>query len=221
MKHITSPNFTYSPFEAYTRSLLVKLLESMQTLLLFFPLVFAFGLLPQLNTFALSCMEQIEMYVFGGTAQMGVVSALLNILRSCVAIAFLTSILTVSAFSSQSYEAASSLAHNARLSAKQGNYSTSLLFSAYCACSLVVAYLMSRQTSDVFTVCEALFEKALLKLKWNKRAHKHNGKYLRFVEIMKKHSVSLVNRTLFYVKLIWTSNRLILDLSVKHTHSDS
>ena len=40
---------------------------SLPVLILFFPLLFAWGLLPQADTFVIYLAEQIDMHIFGGT----------------------------------------------------------------------------------------------------------------------------------------------------------
>lgn len=37
-----------------------------------FPIIFLFGLLPQVNTFLMCLLEQVDMHVFGGTGEMGI-----------------------------------------------------------------------------------------------------------------------------------------------------
>lgn len=39
-------------------------------LALCFPVIFLFGLLPQVNTFVMCLLEQIDMHVFGGTGEL-------------------------------------------------------------------------------------------------------------------------------------------------------
>ena len=34
-----------------------------------FPVIFLFGLLPQVNTFVMCLLEQIDMHIFGGTGK--------------------------------------------------------------------------------------------------------------------------------------------------------
>lgn len=36
-----------------------------------FPVIFLFGLLPQVNTFVMCLLEQIDMHIFGGTGKDG------------------------------------------------------------------------------------------------------------------------------------------------------
>ena len=50
--------------------------------ILCFPLIFSFGLLPQVNTFLTYLCEQLDMHIFGGTAATGPVSAVYCLSRS-------------------------------------------------------------------------------------------------------------------------------------------
>lgn len=34
-----------------------------------FPIIFLFGLLPQVNTFLMCLLEQVDMHIFGGTGE--------------------------------------------------------------------------------------------------------------------------------------------------------
>ena len=146
----------------------------MQTFLLFLPLVFTFGLLPQINTFLLSLLEQIEIYLFGGTAQHSLASAFLNVSRSAFSILALALILFISVYSSpmtiseisgggggtssgSSTSGNSHLADWAHTAAKHNQYSHTVLFSVYCACIIIVGYMLSRQTSDTLTLFKAFF----------------------------------------------------------------
>ncbi|KAJ3610686.1 hypothetical protein NHX12_022778, partial [Muraenolepis orangiensis] len=54
-----------------------------------FPITFLVGLLPQVNTFTIYLLEQIDMHFFGGTAATGLHSAIYSILRSLLALALL------------------------------------------------------------------------------------------------------------------------------------
>lgn len=65
----------------------------METLLLYlllsFPLVFSLGLLPQVSTFCIYALEQIDLHVFGGTAVTGLASAAYVLARSLFLVALL------------------------------------------------------------------------------------------------------------------------------------
>jgi len=61
---------------------LAMLRNILLNVLLCFPVIFSLGLLPQLSTFVIYILEQIDMHVFGGTAVTGLASAFYVILRS-------------------------------------------------------------------------------------------------------------------------------------------
>ena len=142
-----------------------NVLEAVQMFLLFFPLVFTFGFLPQINTFCLSLLEQLEIYVFGGTAQHSLTTALLSVSVSLLSVSFLTGVLVISVYTipagsiQRQIEAMShqksSLAYIANAASKQHLYSQSVGFSVYCALLVCVAYNLSRQSSDVLRLALA------------------------------------------------------------------
>ena len=113
----------------------------LEIFLLFFPLLFTFGMFPQISTFTLCVLEQIDMHCFGGTAMNNLVGAFLSIGRSLISIGILSMVLFSSTFGSQ--------VPIAQISADQ-QFSQSVLFSIYCAFLVVVAYFLSRQSSDLW-----------------------------------------------------------------------
>lgn len=46
-------------------------LSSSSVFALCFPIIFLFGLLPQVNTFLMCLLEQVDMHIFGGTGKTG------------------------------------------------------------------------------------------------------------------------------------------------------
>lgn len=71
-------------------------------LLLAFPLVFLFGLVPQVNTLASYVLEQLDTHVFGANGSVNLTSVLVSVVRSLVAagvgFGFCYSAVTVSPF---------------------------------------------------------------------------------------------------------------------------
>ena len=127
--------------------------------------------------------------MFGGTAQHSLTSALFNISRSLFALFGLAFILVVSVYSSTQMATQSSdintsigasggsssqLAGLAYSAAKQNQYSQSVLFSVYCAAVIIVAYILSRQTSDTATLFRAFFYKHFIKFRKQKSKHKND-----------------------------------------------
>ncbi|CAD5210207.1 unnamed protein product [Bursaphelenchus okinawaensis] len=76
--------------EFTVEAILVIVRDFMATLILFLPIMFTFGLLPQVNTLVMHVMEQIEMNLFGGTAAFSMKSSLVSVGRSIVTVAGLT-----------------------------------------------------------------------------------------------------------------------------------
>ena len=57
--------------------------------ILFLPVLFTIGLLPQVNTFLMYVLEQTEIHVFGGSATTSLLAAVFTVFRSCLAVALL------------------------------------------------------------------------------------------------------------------------------------
>lgn len=105
-----SPTHGFNRITVYSRAiyfviccLLILLLESFQNLpqeleyfkegvyvfVLCFPLVFVLGLLPQINTFAMYILEQIDVHIFGGNASSSLMSSFYCLMRSLLAVGIL------------------------------------------------------------------------------------------------------------------------------------
>uniref|UniRef100_G3TJV1 Pecanex-like protein n=1 Tax=Loxodonta africana TaxID=9785 RepID=G3TJV1_LOXAF len=95
-----------------------------------FPAISLLGLFPQINTFCVYLLEQIDMLFFGGSAVSGMLSAVYGVARSCAAAAAL---------------------HALCFSAVKEPWSTQhipALFSAFCGLLVALSYHLSRQSSD-------------------------------------------------------------------------
>ncbi|XP_016519206.1 pecanex-like protein 1 isoform X2 [Poecilia formosa] len=94
-----------------------------------FPFAFLVGLFPQINTFTIYLLEQIDMHFFGGTAATSLISAIYSILRSLVAL---------------------SLLYGFCFGALKpwDEQHTPALFSGFCGLLVVFSYHLSRQSSD-------------------------------------------------------------------------
>lgn len=101
-------------------------------LILCFPIIFSLGLLPQISTFAVHILEQLDVHVFGGTAVTGLSSAVYVIVRSC----FLVALLYGPAYAGL----------------KEPASSQHILFSAYCGLLVASCYHISRCSSDPSTL---------------------------------------------------------------------
>uniref|UniRef100_A0A3B3WVW2 Pecanex-like protein n=1 Tax=Poecilia mexicana TaxID=48701 RepID=A0A3B3WVW2_9TELE len=94
-----------------------------------FPFAFLVGLFPQINTFTIYLLEQIDMHFFGGTAT-SLISAIYSILRSLVALSLLYGFCF------------------GALKEPWDEQHTPALFSGFCGLLVVFSYHLSRQSSD-------------------------------------------------------------------------
>uniref|UniRef100_A0A182IKP6 Pecanex-like protein n=1 Tax=Anopheles atroparvus TaxID=41427 RepID=A0A182IKP6_ANOAO len=123
---------------------IVTFLQAAQSVLsvviLSFPFLFSLGLFPQINTFTMYALEQIDMHLFGSNASCSLLASFLSVVRSVVACTLLYGLV---------YGALSETG------------TQHVLFSMYCACLVTVAYHLSRCTSD-FTYFWAVIKSSLL-----------------------------------------------------------
>uniref|UniRef100_A0A3Q3IVP0 Pecanex-like protein n=1 Tax=Monopterus albus TaxID=43700 RepID=A0A3Q3IVP0_MONAL len=95
-----------------------------------FPVIFLFGLLPQVNTFVMCLLEQIDMHIFGGTATTSPLSSLFSLIRSALVAALLYGFCL------------------GAINAPWGDAHVPVLFSVFCGLLLALSYHLSRQSSD-------------------------------------------------------------------------
>uniref|UniRef100_A0AAQ5ZLH2 Pecanex-like protein n=1 Tax=Amphiprion ocellaris TaxID=80972 RepID=A0AAQ5ZLH2_AMPOC len=95
-----------------------------------FPITFLVGLFPQINTFTIYLLEQIDMHFFGGTAATSLISAIYSILRSLIALSLLYGFCF------------------GALKEPWDEQHTPALFSGFCGLLVVFSYHLSRQSSD-------------------------------------------------------------------------
>ncbi|XP_009698884.1 PREDICTED: pecanex-like protein 2, partial [Cariama cristata] len=95
-----------------------------------FPAISLLGLFPQINTFCVYLLEQIDMLLFGGSAAAGFVSALYSISRSFVVL------IVLYAFCFSAVKEPWDAQH------------IPALFSAFCGLLVALSYHLSRQSSD-------------------------------------------------------------------------
>ncbi|KAK1190442.1 PCX2 protein, partial [Pygoscelis papua] len=95
-----------------------------------FPAISLLGLFPQINTFCIYLLEQIDMLLFGGSAAAGFVSALYSISRSFVVL------IVLYAFCFSAVKEPWDTQH------------IPALFSAFCGLLVALSYHLSRQSSD-------------------------------------------------------------------------
>uniref|UniRef100_A0A4W6EVZ4 Pecanex-like protein n=1 Tax=Lates calcarifer TaxID=8187 RepID=A0A4W6EVZ4_LATCA len=95
-----------------------------------FPITFLVGLFPQINTFTIYLLEQIDMHFFGGTAATSLISAIYSILRSLIALSLLYGFCF------------------GALKEPWDEQHTPALFSGFCGLLVIFSYHLSRQSSD-------------------------------------------------------------------------
>ncbi|XP_076836804.1 pecanex-like protein 3 isoform X2 [Brachyhypopomus gauderio] len=95
-----------------------------------FPVIFLLGLLPQVNTFIMCLLEQVDMHVFGGTASTSPLSSLYSLLRSLLVAALVYGFCL------------------GAINAPWGEAHVPVLFSVFCGLLLALSYHLSRQSSD-------------------------------------------------------------------------
>ncbi|XP_073980876.1 pecanex isoform X2 [Rhodnius prolixus] len=131
--HFNMPKSSGTQFSIYgvvmkTGHVCQLLRDVMSLVLLFFPLLFGLGLFPQVNTFTMYLLEQLDMHMFGGNATCSLGSALYCVFRSCVAVIFLYG-----------------FAYGGLTEEKSSQH---ILFSIYCGLLLSTSYHLSRSSSD-------------------------------------------------------------------------
>ncbi|XP_053358664.1 pecanex-like protein 1 [Clarias gariepinus] len=104
-----------------------------------FPITFLLGLFPQINTFVIYFLEQIDMHFFGGTAATGLHSAIYCIGRSLLVLTLLYGFCL------------------GALKEPWNEQHIPALFSGFCALLVALSYHLSRQGSDP-SVLFALFK---------------------------------------------------------------
>lgn len=98
------------------------------TFILCFPFLFSLGLFPQINTFLLYFLEQIDMHIFGGNAMSSLCGSFYCVFRSILAV-FVMFGFVFGALS-------------------EVKSSQHILFSVFCACLVASSYHLSRSNSD-------------------------------------------------------------------------
>lgn len=110
-------------------------------ILLAFPIFFSLGLFPQINTFLMYLLEQIDMHIFGGNAVCSLGSAFISVIRSV----FACFILYGPAFGGLS----------------ELKQTQNVLFSFFCALIISISYHLSRSASD-FTCIWNLIKSSII-----------------------------------------------------------
>lgn len=105
--------------------------------LLFLPIAFSLGLLPQVNTFFMYTLEQIDIHLFGGNATSSLKASAYCVLRSCLAVSILYGFACVA------------------LNGWSGS-TRNVFFSLFCALLTAIAYHLSRSSSDPAPILNVL-----------------------------------------------------------------
>lgn len=100
----------------------------LEIVLLFFPVLFSLGLFPQINTFCVYLLEQLDMHVFGGNAVCGLVAGFVGILKSILACFILYGL--------------------AYVGVTEPKGTQHISYSIFCAVIVPLTYHMSRCASD-------------------------------------------------------------------------
>ncbi|XP_022827054.1 protein pecanex [Spodoptera litura] len=141
---VTKPITIYG-FEMNERDFLLIIQDVLSKFLLFFPLAFSLGLFPQVNTFLMYFLEQIDMHVFGGNATSSLSAAVYCVVRSVAAIGVLYG-----------------FAYSGLVEGKKSQHQKhNILFSIFCGLLVPIAYHLSRSASD-YTLIWNLIKKHLL-----------------------------------------------------------
>nr|XP_022912748.1 pecanex-like protein 1 isoform X1 [Onthophagus taurus] len=114
-------NFNKEEFLIFFRDFFIAII-------LFFPLSFSLGLFPQINTFLLYLLEQIDMHLFGGNAVSSLSASFYCVFRSTIALIVMFA-----------------LAYGGLCEPKRSQH---ILFSVFCACIIASSYHLSRSASD-------------------------------------------------------------------------
>ncbi|XP_072945543.1 pecanex-like protein 1 isoform X2 [Epargyreus clarus] len=140
-----SKPLTIYGFEMNELDFLYVIQEILSKFLLFFPLAFSLGLFPQVNTFLMYLLEQIDMHVFGGNATSSLSAAVYCVVRSIAAVGALYG-----------------FAYSGLIEGKKSQHQKhNILFSIFCGMLVPIAYHLSRSASD-YTLIWNLIKKHLL-----------------------------------------------------------
>ncbi|XP_042651675.1 pecanex-like protein 2 isoform X4 [Tyto alba] len=129
-KDTNPPVYTMYGLKLFSPTSLQSARDHVIVFLYCFPAISLLGLFPQINTFCIYLLEQIDMLLFGGSAAAGFVSALYSISRSSVVL------IVLYAFCFSAVKEPWDAQH------------IPALFSAFCGLLVALSYHLSRQSSD-------------------------------------------------------------------------
>lgn len=123
-----SPDASLYDMKFSNTDLLIAIRDFFVGFILFFPFLFSLGLFPQINTFLLYILEQIDMHIFGGNAMSSLSGSFYCVFRSVLAVFLMFG-----------------LVFGALAEVKSSQH---ILFSVFCACLVTCSYHLSRSASD-------------------------------------------------------------------------
>ncbi|XP_069810518.1 pecanex-like protein 2 [Dendropsophus ebraccatus] len=121
-------------FDLFSPDLFQSLRDQIIVFVSCFPIISLLGLFPQVNTFCVYFLEQIDILLFGGTATTGFGSSLYSLLRSTLVVVVLYGIC------SYSMKETWNIRH------------IPPMFSVFCGLLVALSYHLSRQSSDPTTI---------------------------------------------------------------------
>lgn len=124
-------------FTLYVLYILEIIRDFLSNFLLFLPIAFSLGLLPQINTFFMYTLEQIDIHLFGGNATSSLKASAYCVLRSCLAVSILYGF---------AYVALNDWSGSTR----------NVFFSLFCALLTAISYHLSRSSSDPAPILNVL-----------------------------------------------------------------
>ncbi|KAL4237244.1 hypothetical protein ACF0H5_001963 [Mactra antiquata] len=139
-----SPHTVYvygMPFT--TTSILLFARDFLQQFLLCLPVIFTVGLLPQVNTFIMFALEQIDTHVFGGNATVSLMSSVYCICRSLISAGFLYVICYLTLI-----QLGKNIFVDEPDPCKNSEFAQTAAFSIFCALLVALSYHLSRSASD-------------------------------------------------------------------------
>ncbi|XP_040571962.1 pecanex-like protein 1 [Lepeophtheirus salmonis] len=110
-----------------------------------FPIIFLLGLLPQIDTFVMYLLEQIDGHIFGGNAVSGLPSGFYCVFRSLLSVAILFGFAFGGLTGGKTHS----------------KHTQDILFSIFCSLIVIISYHLSRSSSDP-TVLLGLIKRQLL-----------------------------------------------------------
>lgn len=120
-------SLVFYSFDILDRHVISSIGSTSLILILSFPIIFTIGLLPQITTFIIYLLEQIDIHLMGSTAStLGLRSAAYSFVRSSIAVLLLYLVALQSV-------------------------GTQNLFSLYCGLLVSISYFLSRNSSDTAT----------------------------------------------------------------------